>query len=169
MGSHWSYKSPMTIEYTVGDPSMMIKSRDTGISTQEVYNSTASILIIPASNARVHGWMALRNMLAINPKTNKPWLQITEDCPNLIRELEEAISDSTNPEDVNTDGSDHAIDAARYFAASRPSAMIKQVEKDSMAGMDHATRREWEAYRKRSNDMSVEKNHAVLHGLNREE
>jgi hypothetical protein len=31
------------------------------------------------------------------------------------------VSDDTNPEDVDSDGEDHAADALRYWAMSRPS------------------------------------------------
>lgn len=168
LGSNWRHLEPMEIEYTVGDPSMRAKSKDTGISTQQIFLD-AGVAVIPASNARVPGWMALRNLLSLDPKTGTPWLQMTDDCQNLIREFEEAISDQTNPEDVNTDGSDHAIDSARYFGMSRPNAMILNAQPEEInARLDEAGRREWRAHSQRSRDINSGRNQATLHNLNRE-
>jgi hypothetical protein len=43
------------------------------------------------------------------------------DCPYLIRTLPSLVSDEHKPEDVDTDGEDHAADALRYFVMGRPS------------------------------------------------
>jgi len=43
-----------------------------------------------------------------------PRLHIMDTCPNLEREMRNAIHNSKRIEDVDTDGSDHALDAARY-------------------------------------------------------
>jgi hypothetical protein len=43
------------------------------------------------------------------------------DCPYLIRTLPSMVSDERDPEDVDTDGEDHAVDALRYFVMGRPS------------------------------------------------
>lgn len=51
----------------------------------------------------------------------KPSLYIFEDrCPNLARELSTIMADEHNPEDVDTNGSDHAIDALRYLLMDWP-------------------------------------------------
>ncbi len=48
-------------------------------------------------------------------------LQIMEGrCQNLVRTLPGLVHDELKPEDVNTDGEDHAPDALRYGLMSRP-------------------------------------------------
>lgn len=157
------------IEYTVGDPSMAIKGKDSGISTQENY-VREGVNIFPGSNARVPGWMQLRNFLAIDPATGTPWWQIFENCPNLARELEEAVTDEGNPEDLNTDGSDHGLDSCRYFFMSRPAPATALTAPGASAKLDPASVREWEQFRKRAADITAAQGgkHATLHELNRE-
>jgi len=51
----------------------------------------------------------------------KPRLYIFGDrCPNLIRELPALQSDKNKPDDVDTDGSDHAYDALKYLLLDWP-------------------------------------------------
>lgn len=157
--------SEMDIEYTVGDPSMCQKSKDSGVSTQENY-AAKGITVIPGSNARVHGWMQVRNWLAIDPNTRTPWLQVFKPCVNIIREFQEAIVDDNNPEDINTDGSDHALDAVRYFFSTRPSPAMSI--KPAEAIKDDMTRREWAAVEKMRQDLKFDGNRATLGALNRE-
>ena len=166
--SMWNLNEPMAIEYTVGDPSMRQKKSDTGVSAQENYLKSG-VAVVAASNARVPGWMALRNLLAIDPATGTPWLQVFDNCVNFKREMEEAVVDDKNPEDLDSDGSDHAIDAARYFAASRPEAAEDpESHPDIYKGMDNSTAAEWRNYHNmlKSGDKS---RGSTVPGLNREE
>lgn len=160
------FSKDMNVEYTVGDPSMGNKN-SSGTSPQENYMAAADIALVPGDNHRIPGWMALRNLLAKHPKDGKPVLQIFENCVNLKRELEEGITDSRNPEDLNTDGSDHAVDAARYFAMSRPSGSTLP-EDDPYKNMDRATQSEWKAYHAKIKAMSLQGQKAILSDLNRE-
>jgi hypothetical protein len=71
-------------------------------------------------NARTLGWQRLRHWLARAPD-GIPWLTIDNGCRYLRRTLPGLISDVRDPEDVNTEGDDHAADALRYGVMSRPS------------------------------------------------
>lgn len=154
-------------EFTVGDPSQVVKSKDTGITTQHNYH-TEGIPIFPGSNARVPGWMAVRNWLAIDPATGTPWWQIFNTCPELIREIEEAVYDPSNSEDLDTRGSDHALDESRYFFMARPAPTnpLKPVDKRDM--LDPASRLEWDAVKKMQEDIAAvnARKGAVLQGFN---
>jgi len=158
---------PEIFEFTVGDPSQVHKSKDTGITTQHNYHEEG-IPIFPGSNARVPGWMAMRNWLAIDPVTGTPWWQIFDTCPELIRELEEAVYDPNNPEDLDTRGSDHALDECRYFFMARPapSNPLKPVSKRDM--LDPSSRSEWDAVKKLQEGIAAVngKKGAVLQGFN---
>lgn len=155
------------VEYTVGDPAMSAKKSDSGTSAQENYLK-AGVALISGSNARVPGWMCVRNLLA-NALDGKPYLMFFENARNVVREIEEAIHDSGNQEDVDTTGSDHAIDALRYFAMTRPSPTATPDGPDPMAGKDKATRSEWNHFNAKARESLGSRNRAILHELNRGE
>ena len=68
---------------------------------------------------RMGGWDQLRARLA-GDLDGRPMLYIFEQCRDLIRTLPMAQHDDHNPEDLDTDGEDHAIDDIRYACLSRP-------------------------------------------------
>jgi len=143
---------------------MADKSKDTGITTQQTYHKNG-VSVFPGSNARVAGWDAVRYLLVTDPATNTPWMQIFDTCGQLAREFEEAITSATNPEDVDTDGSDHAIDDCRYFAMSRPEATSPPPSKDPKDRLDPSSRREWDAVEK-MRKQSMPQSKAIMSGFN---
>lgn len=155
------------VEYTVGDPAMSAKKSDSGTSAQENY-LRAGVALISGSNSRVPGWMSVRNLLALDPQ-GKPYTQIFESCRNFIRELEEAIHDDRNQEDVDTTGSDHSLDAFRYFSMTRPTPGKTPDATDPYAEKDHATRTEWNSFNARAREANASRNRAILHELNRDQ
>lgn len=104
--------------YTVADPSIWARTgagppiadqlRDAGLPTRK------------ANNARIDGWVRLRQYLKIDRATKRPKVFIFATCANLIRTLPMLVHDKDNPEDLDTDGEDHAADAFRYLVMSRP-------------------------------------------------
>jgi len=157
-------------EFTVGDPSMVVGSKDTGITTQQVYQEEG-VIIFPGSNQRVPGWNAMRNWLSIDPATGTPWWQIFDNCPELFRELEECLHDDDKPEDVDTECSDHAIDECRYFFMGRPSPSKPLQLDDPRAKLDESSRQEWDKVAKIQRDAArgADANaRAILSGLNEE-
>lgn len=112
---------------TVGDPSMWAKNPVTANRRDSVtptHRSIADIMamggisVIKANNDRMSGWSLVRQYLdwegPIEEPKRRPKLFIMEGCVNLIRELAEAIYDKHKIEDLDTKGSDHALDALRY-------------------------------------------------------
>tara|TARA_R100001369_G_scaffold92331_1_gene136807 strand:- start:1183 stop:2829 length:1647 start_codon:yes stop_codon:yes gene_type:complete len=73
-----------------------------------------------ADKNRVAGKIQIHEFLRKNASTGRPKLQIFNNCPNLIRELQSLPLSKTNSEDVDTHASDHAYDALRYMLMSRP-------------------------------------------------
>ena len=74
---------------------------------------------------RAAGFGELRDLLAVNPETQRPRLQIHHSCENTIREMtdirfKEGVRDEFG--DGALIGADHAIDGLRAFARSRPRA-----------------------------------------------
>ena len=72
-----------------------------------------------ADKNRIQGKIQIHEYLKVQ-QSGRPRLQIFNNCPNLIRELQSIPLDRTNPEDVDTHAPDHAYDALRYLIMSRP-------------------------------------------------
>jgi len=112
------------ITYGVADPSMF--KQDGGPSHAEVI-ARNGVFFRPADNTRVAGWNQIRERLTgidadpdVNNGVGIPMLVISTRCPNLIRTLPALQHDDNDPEDCDTEGEDHAPDALRYGAMSRP-------------------------------------------------
>jgi phage terminase large subunit len=101
------------ISWMRADPAVFTKQQDMSISIADQFKNEG-LYFVPASNDRIGGWENLHNWLRVAPD-GKPYLQITEDCPNLIRTLPNLVHDENKVEDVDTDGEDHAPDALRYL------------------------------------------------------
>ncbi len=72
----------------------------------------------PADNSRITGWTQVRDRL--EGEDGNPMLYVFSTCQHLIRTLPALQHDSHRPEDVDTDGEDHAGDEWRYGCMSRP-------------------------------------------------
>lgn len=115
--------------YTVMDPSTFAKTgvgppiaqqyMDNGVPTRR------------ALNARIDGWARVREYMRVRegpPAPDDPdkkptpvvGLRIFSTCTNLIRTLPMLVHDTKKPEDLDSDGEDHAADALRYGLMSRP-------------------------------------------------
>lgn len=99
------------------DPSMF--AEDGGPSIAERM-ARRGALWRKADNKRLPGWDQVRARLA--GEDNKPMLYLFSTCVDLIRTLPALQHDDNKPEDVDTDGEDHAGDELRYACMSRPYA-----------------------------------------------
>lgn len=95
------------------DPSMKIKSNQTGVSTEQVVQKILGISLGETTNNRIEGARRYRSYLAWSAY-QEPLLQIWSTCRNLIRTLPALVYDERNNEDCDTSGSDHAYDSTRY-------------------------------------------------------
>lgn len=113
------------IGYTVADPSIWTRTgAGPPIATQLADHG---LVTRKANNARVDGWARVRSYLELDARqaddehpAGKPKLYVFSNCLNLIRTLPMLVRDRSNPEDLDTDGEDHAADALRYLLMSRP-------------------------------------------------
>lgn len=107
--------------YGVIDPSA--KAEDGGPSIDErmglkgVYSQAADNRRIAKMGA-IGGWDQVRQRLL--GEDGRPMLYIFSTCTHLIRTLPIMQHDEKNPEDMDSDGEDHAVDALRYGCMSRP-------------------------------------------------
>jgi hypothetical protein len=113
------------VSYTVVDPSIKNKTGAThkdGEFTGQFIAETLGHYGVPCvggDNERRNGWTRCAALLRDAPD-GEPWLMVHSDCKYLVRTIPAAISDKKDPDDVDTTKDDHALDAWRYGAMSRP-------------------------------------------------
>lgn len=88
---------------------------------------------VKAENDRKSGWSQCRSYLGWEQREDGtyrrlPQVVIFESCPNLIRTLPAQVFDKHQPEDLDSDGEDHAPDTFRYGLISRPPLTITPLE-----------------------------------------
>jgi hypothetical protein len=107
-------------EFSVADPAIFANIGFTdkygGQTIAETF-ARYGIMFLPASNRRVDGWNLMHQYLRYSDVL-PPKLQFFETCKNVIREIPLALHDEKKPEDLDTSGSDHALDATRYMLMS---------------------------------------------------
>lgn len=107
-----------TISKSVGDPSMWAKDGHIGESYEETFRRHG-VRMVQADNDRVMGWGRFRHWLQRHPEGGA-WLMYHPDCTYAIRTIPALVCDENNPDDIDTNGEDHAGDADRYGLMSRP-------------------------------------------------
>lgn len=103
------------IKYGVADPSIFV--RDGGPSIAELM-AVQGCMWLRADNKRQPGWEQLRYRLV--GVSGQPMIYFLDTCQDTIRTLPLLQHDETHPEDVDTEGEDHAGDETRYACMSRP-------------------------------------------------
>jgi hypothetical protein len=101
--------------YGVADPSIFI--RDGGPSIAETMGA-ARCQWRRGDNKRVPGWAEMRRRL--NGEGGRPLLYFLSCCDDSIRTIPTLQVDQTDPEDLDTEGEDHAADETRYACMARP-------------------------------------------------
>ena len=105
---------------SVADPSCFASQGGPSIG-ETFYES--GVTFRPADNKRESGWQqVVKRLRGVEhvPGSFIPMLYFTEDCHHMLRTLPAAQHDEKNPNDVDTDGEDHAVDELRYACMSRP-------------------------------------------------
>jgi hypothetical protein len=106
--------------YVAMDPATKQHTGQVGESILETFQRYR----VPAeasNNDRINGWQRIQELLRDDAE-GRPWLTVDPSCAYLIRTLPAAVQDDREPDDVDTEGDDHALDALRYWAMSRPVA-----------------------------------------------
>jgi phage terminase large subunit-like protein len=115
-------------EFCVGDPATQQRQAVTGTSIVGEYAANG-IWIAPGNNDVLTGVNQVSKYLSTNPRTKKPYWQITENCTNLIREMErlrwetyssKSAQFNNNAHEKIHKKDDHACDSARYFFTFMP-------------------------------------------------
>lgn len=106
------------IAYRLADPSVWVNT-GAGPPIAQQYRD-AGLIVRKANNARVDGWARMRDYLRVGDGTGQPRLKVFSTCRDLIRTLPMLVHDGVHPEDLDSDGEDHAADALRYALMSQP-------------------------------------------------
>ena len=109
---------------TTGDPAIKQTKEHTGTSIlQEYAKHGIYIAVDNIPTDRRIGLEKIQQYLKTNPKTGKPYLMITDDCPNLIAELPKLkwkkyaspkIAEQKNKQEDIRDKDNHCYDALKY-------------------------------------------------------
>lgn len=119
------------LDYIAADPACWKQEGGPSIAERMMMRGLSGMR--KADNARLSGWDQMRARL--KGEDEKPMLFMFSTCEHLIRTLPLIQHDDRHPEDIDTDGEDHAADALRYALMSRPyrSDLVLPVEKHPMS------------------------------------
>jgi Terminase large subunit, T4likevirus-type, N-terminal len=104
------------ISWVHADPTIFNKGNDmvsVSIRDQFMSDDDKWRILQKANNDRIPGWVYMDRWMGDGPD-GEPFCQWTSLCVNAIRTIPDLIHDETKPEDVNTEGEDHAGDGNRY-------------------------------------------------------
>lgn len=110
--------------HSVIDPSASAENGGPSIAERMLVHSSKRVAWRDADNKRVSvrgamgGWDQLRARL--KGEDGRPMLYFFSTCVHTIRTLPALQHDEAKPEDVDSDGEDHAPDETRYACMSRP-------------------------------------------------
>ena len=117
-------------------PDLWNRNRDTGKSTAEIFRDNG-VVLTKSSNARIPGWLAVKEWLKIRKMQNEQTGEIEEvsdlaifnTVDVLIEYLPAIQHDEKNPNDCSNEPHEltHICDALRYFCVSRVSPS-KEIE-----------------------------------------
>ena len=100
---------------------MWNRQKDSGKNMAELFAQNG-VGLVRASNNRVQGWMAEKEMLKpLKNDKDRPGILVTSDCRGLIRNIQLIQHDDKNPSDCATEPHNitHINDALRYFCITR--------------------------------------------------
>lgn len=109
---------------SVMDPAAFSNDGGPSIVERMYVGSGRKVMFRRADNKRIAGhgamggWDQLRARLV--GEEGRPMLYVFDTCPHLIRTLPALQHDDLRPEDVDSEGEDHAPDETRYACMSRP-------------------------------------------------
>lgn len=110
--------------YGVADPSIWDGSK--GISTADTAEKYG-IFFEPGVNDRIPGWMQMHYRFQFD-ENGYARMYFFNTCRDTTRTIPQLMYDEHIPEDLDSNGEDHAADSIRYFCMSRPITPIAQAE-----------------------------------------
>ena len=105
----------------VADPSIWDASRGESIALTA---SKHGVYFTPGDNERIPGWMQCHNRLQFD-ENGYPRMYVFRGCNAFLRTIPTLEHSKTSPEDLDTEGEDHAADEWRYMCMSQPVAPLR--------------------------------------------
>lgn len=103
------------VTYGIADPAIFAQDGGPSIAERMLLKG---VVWRRGDNKRIPGWEQVRQRLI--GEDDKPMMYVFNTCADFIRTFPALQHSETKPEDVDTDGEDHAGDEARYACMSRP-------------------------------------------------
>lgn len=121
------------IELGVADPAIWDAQYGESIAETAARHG---IYFVKGDHRRMAGWMQCHYRLQFDPE-GYPRMYVLDSCRDFIRTIPTLVYDQHNPEELDTDGEDHAADEWRYFCMSRPVEPLREAaEYAPMYGAD---------------------------------
>ena len=108
--------------YTVADEANIGKQDGDGETTPQTFAKNRMPLRVIKPNP-IQGWTRIRELLGTRPDGG-PWLTIHPSCVYLIKAMEQAMQDASDPADVMAFDNDQPLRALRVGAMSRPAPKV---------------------------------------------
>ena len=100
----------------VADPAIWIENGGPSIAETAQRHG---VYFEQGDNKRLPGWDQMHYRLSFD-ENGLPMMYVFDNCKAFIRTIPSLQYSEVSPEDVDTDGEDHAADEARYFCMMRP-------------------------------------------------
>ena len=132
-----------TIDHTVADPSIW-RATTTRSSIADQYKK-AGMRCVEGENERVAGWLNVREWLRVRNDQDgpsvagAPSLYVFRHCTRLCSTFPELIHDKKRPDDLDTRGPDHWLDALRYGLMSKRRRSRKPLKQQTYDHLDRAS------------------------------
>jgi phage terminase large subunit len=105
--------------------------------------------------SRVAGWRVLRSLLSFDRDesgkvTRQPKLKVFSTCKHLARTLPSLVHDKLKPEDLDSNGEDHACDALRYHlrgSTQAPETPVSTLPEEEAAFLAQADKKYSERFK----------------------
>lgn len=127
---------------------------DSSIYDQRDGNSIAAAMALPpyyiswlpaykGPGSRVRGWANMRQMMMAATQNEGAGLYVFDTCEQFLRTVPVAPRDPVNPDDVDTDYEDHALDQSRYatYRKVQVAVMTDMCDGWSPSRVDHLDER----------------------------
>ena len=148
------YISQRRVKMMYCDPSIFADRGNSGKAISEDFTSvlketgsdgkSTGLTLVAADNDRIAGWNVFRNMLAVTVD-GTPFCQWFSTCTHAIETIPSLVHDLNHPEDLDTDGEDHAADGSRYFFIERfrPNLVVTPKPYDKLLDVSPSSYKEW--------------------------
>lgn len=137
---------------TTGDPAIKQTKEHTGTSIQQEYAKHGIYIAVDQiPNDRRIGLERIQQYMKVNPKTNKPYLMFTDDCPELIAEIPKLkwkkhaspkVAEMKNKLEEIRDKDNHCYDALKYAMTFMPDLTPEEFSAEGQSQAFHSAFRE---------------------------